>query len=128
MLSDASLPGKTRTATKGGRLPQTNIKVLGIFGLLVVICVATAIRNPNFLTEPNILNLVRRTGLYGVLGIGVAFVIITGGIDLSIGSVVALIGCMLPWLLLEHGWPVAVAVPVLLLLSVLIGLFHGVLV
>jgi ribose transport system permease protein len=79
--------------------PRPRLKILGILGLLVAIAVVTAAINGTFLLENNVENLVRRTALYGILGIGVAFVIITGGIDLSIGSVVALVGCLLPFLI-----------------------------
>ena len=81
-----------------------NAKVLSILGLLLVLCgfmtVMTSdpwysIGDSNFLQPNNIENLLRRTAMYGVLGIGVAFVIITSGIDLSIGSVVCLSGCLL---------------------------------
>jgi ribose transport system permease protein len=70
-------------------------KVLGILGLLVAVCLATMIGNPRFLAPDNIENLIRWTALFGLISIGVAFVIITGGIDLSIGSVIALTGCLL---------------------------------
>ncbi len=53
------------------------------------------IQNGTFLQPNNIENLLRRTSMYGLLGIGVAFVIITSGIDLSIGSIVCLSGCLL---------------------------------
>ena len=81
-----------------------NVKVLGIFGLLVVLCgfmaVMTAepwyrITGSTFLQPNNVENLLRRTAMYGILGIGVAFVIISSGIDLSIGSIVCLSGCLL---------------------------------
>ncbi len=79
-------------------------KLFGIFMLLVVLCgfmtVTTSdpwwnIGSSRFLQAGNIQNLLSRTSLYGVLGIGVAFVIITGGIDLSIGSTVCLSGVLL---------------------------------
>ncbi len=79
-------------------------KILGIFGLLVVLCgfmtVMTSdpwynIGTSKFLQAGNIENLLSRTALYGILGIGVAFVIITSGIDLSIGSMVCLSGVLL---------------------------------
>ncbi len=73
-----------------------NAKVFGILVLLLIIWVFLGIYVPDaFLSGNNIENLLRRTALYGVLGIGVAFVIITSGIDLSIGSVVCLSGCLL---------------------------------
>ncbi|MFT7642550.1 MAG: ribose/xylose/arabinose/galactoside ABC-type transport system permease subunit, partial [Pirellulaceae bacterium] len=76
-------------------------KVLGIFGLLVFVCLLTTILNPDFAKPYNIQNTLRWTSLFGIISIGVAFVIITGGIDLSIGSLVGLIGCILPMCLLE---------------------------
>ncbi len=103
-------------------------KILGIFGLLVTICVYTAIMEPNFLTENNIENLVRRTALYGIISIGVVFVIITGGIDLSIGSVVGLVGVILPWLLVKHQWSVPASLAMVMLVSLSIGLLHGLLI
>ena len=114
-----------RTARLG---PRPQLKILGILGLLVAVAVLTAAMNPRFLLESNVENLVRRTALFGILGIGVAFVIITGGIDLSIGSVVSLVGCLLPFLLIAHQWPVWSAVTFVLLLSVAIGLAHGLLI
>lgn len=73
-----------------------NAKVLGIFLLLLALCGFLSFYTPDsFLKGNNIENLIRRTSMYGVLGIGVAFVIITGGIDLSIGSIVCLSGCLL---------------------------------
>ena len=103
-------------------------KTLGILGLLVAICTLTALLNPQFLSPYNLENLVERTGLYGILGIGVAFVIIGGGIDLSIGSVVGLAGSLLPWLLANAGLSPVAAVVVVLGLCLLIGLAHGLLV
>ncbi|MCA9036962.1 MAG: ABC transporter permease [Planctomycetaceae bacterium] len=79
-------------------------KLFGIFMLLVALCtfmtLATSdpwwnIKSSLFLQPGNIQNLLSRTSLYGILGIGVAFVIITGGIDLSIGSTVCLSGVLL---------------------------------
>ena len=74
-------------------------KTLGILGLLILVFLATAYMADSFLTPFNLENLIRRTSLFGIISIGVAFVIITGGIDLSIGSVICLIGCGLPFLL-----------------------------
>ena len=84
-------------------------KILGIFGLLIVICIATALLSDSFLKSFNIENLIRRSALFGILSIGAAFVIITAGIDLSIGSVVCLIGCLLPWMLVECEMSVPMA-------------------
>ena len=88
-------------------------KIMGILLLLVFICLATALlSNGRFVTPFNMQNIVRRSAFYGIIGIGVAFVIITGGIDLSIGSLIGLVGCMMPMLLasdhVAQGDPVTV--------------------
>ncbi len=80
------------------------LKSLGIFGLFLVLMLFMSVMtsdpwfevwNGTFWKPNNIENLLHRTSMYGLLGIGVAFVIITGGIDLSIGSIVCLSGCLL---------------------------------
>jgi len=103
-------------------------KILGITALLIVVCVITSLASSSFLSAYNLENLIRRTALFGVISIGVAFVIVTGGIDLSIGSVVCLVGCGLPWLLTTHHWSVPAALAAVILLSVGIGLGHGLLI
>lgn len=103
-------------------------KILGISILLVAVCVVTSLASDSFLSGYNLENLVRRTALFGILSIGVTFVIVTGGIDLSIGSVVCLVGCGLPWLLTTHHWSVPAAVGAMVGVSVGIGLVHGLLI
>ncbi|MFM1920362.1 MAG: hypothetical protein RLZZ303_1996 [Candidatus Hydrogenedentota bacterium] len=103
-------------------------KILGIFALLVVICAFTAIMNPQFLNAYNVQNTIRWTALYGILSIGVSFVIITGGIDLSIGSVVGLVASLLAWLVTVKEVPVPLALLVCVALSLGIGVIHGLLI
>lgn len=103
-------------------------KILGIVGLLVAISLLTALANERFLSGDNLQNVLRRSALFGIISVGAAFVIITAGIDLSIGSVICLVGSLLPWLLVEHGWSPWTAVPVLLGGAAVLGLFHGLLI
>lgn len=100
-------------------------KELGTFILLVVLCVALAILNPSFLSPANLQNLARLIGIYGVFSIGIGLIIIAGGIDLSVGSVFALLGVLLSMMLVEWQTPAFVAVFAVVLLSTLIGLVHG---
>ena len=100
----------------------------GLFGLLVVVCVVTALLSDSFLSAYNVENVLRRSALFGILSIGVGFVIITGGIDLSLGSVVCLVGCALPWLLTVQHWPLPLALLAVAAVSLGIGLFHGLLI
>lgn len=118
----------TITPEKNEKLPRPPLKIMGILGLLIFACVVTAVLSDRFTTAYNIENLIRRSALFGIISIGVAFVIIAGGIDLSIGSVIALTGCLLPWLLMKQEWPIGLALPFVLLLSLLIGLSHGLLI
>ena len=102
-------------------------KILGILGLLLAIFVVTWIVEPKFASAYNLQNIIRWTSLFGVISIGVAFVIITGGIDLSIGSLIGLVGCLLP-MLLAAGYAPAVALLAVVVLSLAIGLMHGLLI
>lgn len=103
-------------------------QVIAITVLLVLVALLTTIMSPRFVSADNIENLLQRTALFGILGIGAAFVIITGGIDLSSGSVVGLTGTLLPFLLVEKEWGVGTTLLLVAVISVAIGLFHGLLV
>src|SRR6187399_1346802 len=103
-------------------------KIGGILGLLVVVCLYTAFSSNKFLRAGNLENVANRTALYGILSVGVAFVIVTGGIDLSIGSVVCLVGVLLPYLLVQKHWPAALGVAAVMALAASIGVFHGLLI
>jgi ribose transport system permease protein len=103
-------------------------KTIGITVLLVLVCVLTAIKQPNFFAPYNAGNLIRFVSMFAILGIGAALVIITGGIDLSIGSVVGLVGVTLAWLLGNQGWSVPAALAACTALALGIGLFHGLLI
>jgi ribose transport system permease protein len=103
-------------------------KILGILGLLVSVFVVAAILNPVFLKPGNIENLIHRTSLYAIISIGVAFVIFTGGIDLSIGALIGFVGVLLPMLIMKYDWPPALAVAAVLAISAATGLWHGLLI
>ena len=64
----------------------------GAFFFLIVLCVIFYILEPRFFSQLNIFNVLRQISIYGLLAIGMTFVILTGGIDLSIGSLLALAG------------------------------------
>src|SRR5262247_3093827 len=103
-------------------------KELGIFILLILLCVVVSILNPRFLAGANLQNMARLIGAYGIFSIGVGVVIITGGIDLSVGSLFALLGVLLSMMLVEWRWPAAVAVLAVMALGGLLGTIHGLLI
>jgi ribose transport system permease protein len=100
-------------------------KELGTFVLLVVLCIALAILNPSFLASANLQNLARLIGIYGIFSIGLGLVIITGGIDLSVGSVFALLGVLLSIFLVDWHLPAAIAVIGVIAISTSLGLING---
>ena len=103
-------------------------KELGIFAMLVVLCIVVTILNPLFLSVMNLQNTARLVGMFGIFSIGVGIVIITGGIDLSVGSLFALFGVFLSFMLMRWGWPWPLAIGAILLIAIAIGIFHGFLV
>ena len=103
-------------------------KELGTFLLLVILCVVVAALNPRFLSGPNLQNMARLIGAYGIFSIGLGIVIITGGIDLSVGSMFALLGVLLSMMLAGWGWPAALAVVAVIAIAMSLGLAHGLLV
>ncbi|MDH6629149.1 ribose transport system permease protein [Streptomyces sp. LBL] len=72
---------------------------------LLVMCVVFYIATPYFLTQSNLLNIVDQTAILGLLALGMTAVIVTGGIDLSVGAVLALATMVLGWLSHDQGWP-----------------------
>jgi ribose transport system permease protein len=105
-----------------------NKKDLGLLILIVVVGAVTAWRQPLFLSPVNIANTANLVGMFGISALGQAFVIITGGIELSVGSMIALIGVIFVDLLANHNVPWPVAIALMLVLGVAVGLFHGFLV
>src|SRR5947209_20496768 len=103
-------------------------KELGTFILLGVLSAVVAAINPRFVGGANLQNMARLIGMYGIFSIGLGVVIITGGIDLSVGSVFALLGVLLSITLTTWHWPPALAVAAVMCVSVALGLVHGLLV
>src|SRR5437870_6315689 len=96
--------------------------------LLVVLCGVVALASPQFLSVTNLQNVSRLVGTYGIFSIGVGLVIVTGGIDLSVGSICALLGVLLSMMLVEWRWPPILALAGALAIGAALGGVHGVLV
>ena len=102
-------------------------KDLGLLVLILVVGAVVALINPRFLSPINLANTANLVGLFGLFAIGQGFVIITGGIELSVGSVIALLGVLFVSLVAGGtAWPVVALL--MLALGVLIGLAHGLLI
>lgn len=103
------------------------LQVAGILPILILICILFAVLTPNFLTTGNAVNILRQASINIVLATGMTFVILTGGIDLSVGSIlgVSAVVAVLVSLLPALGWA---AVPAALLTGLLLGLVNGALI
>jgi ribose transport system permease protein len=100
-------------------------KELGILVLLIVLCVIVSIINPRFLVAENLQNMGRLIGAFGIFSLGLGLVIITGGIELSVGSMMALLGVLLSIMLTEWHLPSAIAVIASLAIAMSLTWSHG---
>jgi len=103
-------------------------KDIGLLILILVVGTVVAIINPLFISPINLANTANLVGLFGIFAIGQAFVIITGGIELSVGSIIALLGVLFVDLMVNHGVPWPVALLLMLALGTLMGLAHALLI
>ena len=103
-------------------------KDLGLFLLILVVGAVVAFLNPRFLSPLNLANTANLIGLFGLFSLGEGFVIITGGIDLSVGSIFALLGVIFINLLVDYSAPWPIAVLVIVIAGILLGAIHGFLV
>jgi ribose transport system permease protein len=103
-------------------------KLLGIFVFLMVLFGFILMGLDSERWASNTFNLGQRIGLSGILCLGAGLLIVTGGIDLSIGSVVGLCACVFCWLVLEQKLPLAVAAILVVLFGGVVGLVNGLLV
>src|SRR5277367_3470829 len=100
-------------------------KELGIFILLVLLCAVTGFENPKFFSHANMVNMANQIGMFGIFSLGAGLVIITSGIDLSVGSMIALTGMLLVMALTEWHWPWPLAVLFVSAVAMALGWGHG---
>ncbi|WP_417308405.1 ABC transporter permease [Devosia sp.] len=105
-----------------------NKKDLGLLVLILAVGFIVFLRNPLFLSPNNIANTANLIGLFGLFAIGQGFVIMTGGIELSAGSMIALLGTLFVDLVGNKGVPWPIAFAIVLVLGLLLGLAHGLLI
>ena len=124
MAPEATTQTAALAAAKRKEFTRSMIQMAGLLPVLVVICILFALLTPNFLKQNNIVNVVRQASINIVLATGMTFVILTGGIDLAVGSVlgftavIAVVVSLMPTL----SWA---AVPVALLVGAVVGVLTG---
>ena len=127
MATEATTQAAALTAAKRKELTRSIIELAGMLPVLLIICILFALLTPNFLTQNNLVNVVRQASINIVLAAGMTFVILTGGIDLAVGSVlgftavIAVVVSLIPAL----SWA---AVPAALLAGLVVGVLTGMMV
>jgi ribose transport system permease protein len=128
MTSGPSNPSSTTsvTAKRRGIPILKRFKEANIFIALILLCAVFYWIDPSFLNLLSIQIMFRDVAVFALLGIGVTLVIITGGIDLSMGSMVALTNMLVAWFMVEQGMSIIPAIMALLIFSALVGTMHGI--
>jgi ribose transport system permease protein len=124
MVTETATPTTALAADKRKEFNRSMIQMAGMVPVLVVICVLFAFLTPNFLTQNNLVNVVRQASINIVLAAGMTFVILTGGIDLAVGSVLGFTAVIAVVVSLIPGLDWA-AVPMALLAGALVGVLTG---
>ncbi len=119
-----STPVDTRRSRVSVRIPSKYVPILMTLALIVSMFTIGSVRYPGFANGQVILNIFIDNSFLLVVAIGMTFVILTGGIDLSVGSVVALSTLTLA-LLVKHGWPPLAAIAVVLVIGSVLGFTMG---
>jgi ribose/xylose/arabinose/galactoside ABC-type transport system permease subunit len=107
---------------------RRNARLIAVYGLIVVLIIIGAAASPRFLSERNLFNLLRQTSFLGVVALGQMLVILTGGIDLSIGSLVKLSVLMSAILMAGENVNTLPAVGLVLAMGAGVGLLHALLI
>jgi len=117
----------TQTPTLSRSTPRINLRDAGTFFGLILIFAVFAVLNPVFLTAPNLVNILQQSSINACIALGMTFIIISGGIDLSVGptaAVSAIVGASL----MLAGVPIPLAVIGAVATGMACGLFNGTLV
>src|ERR1700681_1644286 len=124
MATEATIDTTALAAAKRKEFTRSMIELAGMLPVLVVICVLFSFLTPNFLHENNIVNVIRQASINIVLAAGMTFVILTGGIDLAVGSVLGFTAVIAVVVSVIPGLS-GLAVPAALLAGLLVGVLTG---
>jgi ribose transport system permease protein len=121
----ARLPAERQTGSNSAAATLIRvIKSLGLLWVVLLLCLVATYLNPNFLNTGNLLNVARQIALFGIVSVGMTFVILTKGIDLSVGSIVGVVAVSSA-IMLASGISSPLVVIAALLLGALFGAFNG---
>jgi len=118
-------PPSNKVVQLGRWLRGERLTTLNLFVTFVIICIIFASQAQYFLTLENFVNIGRTLGVVGIVSIGMTLVLITGGVDISVGSVAALSGVITSILWLQSGVPLGFATLIGLAACTLVGFING---
>ncbi|MDC7235477.1 MAG: ABC transporter permease [Spirochaetales bacterium] len=121
-----SITNKINQTLKRSR-NSSRSSVIIVAVVLVVLMFYLALSSEVFLSYGNLFNLFRSTSIYGVIAIGMTFVILTGGIDLSVGSVVGLTS-ILTTMMIKNGMPLFLSIVIAMAAAVTVGILNGIII
>ncbi len=101
------------------------LKDKAIWVVFVFLFIGFSASNPNFFSSANLFTIARQVSMYGVAAVGMTFVILIGGIDLSAGSVITLVNVVCAYLMVQKGISIPMAIVISLLLATAIGILNG---
>nr|WP_300144790.1 ABC transporter permease [Propionicimonas sp.] len=96
--------------------------------VLAALCIVLAIVSPTFRTEQNLINILQQVTINAIVAVGMTLVIFTGGVDLSVGSVVGFTGIVMGMMIVNNGISPLIAVPVGILIGAACGFVNGILI
>ncbi len=109
-------------------MKSTIIKILkekAIWMVFIILFVAFSLANPRFLSSSNLFTIARQVSMLGIASIGMTFVILISGIDLSTGSIITFVNIVAAFLMVNMGFGMVAAIIVSLILSILVGVLNG---
>ena len=101
------------------------IRSRAIYVFLIIMVIFFTIMNGNFMTTNNLLNVVKQVSIYGIASVGMTYVILLGGIDLSIGSLISFVNIAAAYFMVNMNWNPGFAIISALIISTLIGFANG---
>ena len=105
--------------------PAESLRRISVLGILLLICVVFALGSSEFLTASNLLNVALQTSIIAIVAIGMSFVIFTAGIDLSVGSMMALAGAIAAGMVVRQGFDTYVSITIGLGIGLILGALNG---
>jgi ribose transport system permease protein len=105
--------------------PAESLRRISVLGILLLICVVFALGSSEFLTASNLLNVALQTSIIAIVAIGMSFVIFTAGIDLSVGSMMALAGAIAAGMAVRQGFDTYISIAIGLGIGLILGAVNG---